>query len=213
MENTNPVYTAPPQAPQPPQPPQPPQQNYSYQPPEPPKTKKKLDINFKEFFTLPYIMMAVCILANNFIVPWVFSVIQTVINMIGIEMFDYYYFNTILNSFTGIIQTFVLILVYAACAFFASKKVADMFKFVGVSFIAISISGFIPKAINAFVALVSLIFDLGFSANNVISGILSFVSGIAGTVVALVLGLALFMFANKFTKELKIKKAGKKKDA
>lgn len=186
--------------------------------PPAPKAKKKLNINFKEFLTLPYILMAVCIFVVASVLPVTHNLIMDIVYEICGGS-SYYYFDddayNIVSDLLSIVSPFFYILVYAACAFFANKKVSGMFAFAGVAYIAIRISDIIEYFCETVLSFIIFAIE-GYYVNaavNEVGAVLCFFIGFFCTIIAIVLGLAGFMFANKFTKEIDLKKMGKKKPA
>lgn len=182
-----------------------------------PQVKKKSKL--RELLTLPYILLAVCIFLATCVVPLIPALMNVlgpfICDVFGFRYDNYSVFWIVYNSASSWLSFCLNMIVYFVFAFFASKKVSDMFKFIGVSYISITVADRISGTISSAISLItSLIADGDFELQatlNVGTGILGLAVEFICAIVAVVIGLALFMFVNNFRKEIGLKKFGKKK--
>lgn len=170
------------------------------QPVQAPAAKKKSALGKQHIF------MGVAILLANGIIPAILSAIYTAITTLIADSVSYYDNSyTISLNLTSSVYTLVLglitVVIYAVFGYLAYKKLAKAACFIGVSFVAVKLSGFLTGIINVFLSLVGVIVNaIDSSAYYDYLGVQTVLNGLVGffgVILSIAIGILLLMIVEK----------------
>ncbi len=180
-----------------------------------PVTKKKPAAGA---FGKQHIFMAVAILLGKGIIPAVLSAISSGINTVLIETMGYYdssYSSATLlvSSIHSLVLGLITLVIYALFGYLAYKKLAKAACFIGVSYVAVLISGFITNIFSVLLSIIGIIVNAVDSyayydylaVSNILNGLVS----VFGIIIAIAAGVFLLMIVEKGKLNLNIKKKNK----
>lgn len=167
-------------------------------------------------FGKQHIFMAVAILLGSGIIPAILSaifggIIELMENSVGYYDNSYASTANLISSIHTLLSVILTVVIYAVFGYLAYKKLAKAACFIGVSFVAVKLSGLITGLINVFLSLIGVIVNaIDYSAYYdylAVQNVLQVLVSIFGVILSIAAGVFLLMIVEKG--KLNIKKKNK----
>lgn len=165
-----------------------------------------------------HIFMGVAILLGSGIIPAILSaifngIIELMVNSVSYYDNSYSSTTNLISSIHTLLSVILTVVIYAVFGYLAYRKLSKAACFIGVSFVAVKLSGFITGLINVFLSLIGVVVNaIDYSAYYdylAVQNVLNVLVSIFGVILSIAAGIFLLMIVEKG--KFKIKK--KNKDA